>query len=160
MAVILIKDQILSNLLFIYSLTCIILFDPSSGVVRLFWPPFENTRPSPGYLQAYAAGVRENGGQYTHAAVWYALSLYEFYRKTKKREYLDKCIRIADAIDPSRFNDHALQNKYRREPYVLCGDVSAPRTGAGRGGWSWYTGAAGWYYLLRKKLREETGSTE
>ena len=69
-----------------------ILFDASVGIVRLFWPPFSKREPSTGYIRAYPPGVRENGGQYTHAAVWFALALLSYYRKTRNDEYYRKVI--------------------------------------------------------------------
>lgn len=134
-----------------------ILVKKEERLVLLFKNPFVSTEPSPGYIQRYVAGVRENGGQYTHAAVWLMLALWRFGRKTKD----DKLILMADQVENILDPTHNLQakdwEKYRREPYVLCGDVYSAKGAKGQGGWSWYTGAAGWYwqYLQERKNNEE-----
>lgn len=112
------------------------LFDKKNKVLRLLDPPFKNMSKI-GYITEYPAGVRENGGQYTHAAAWFIISLIKTGRYEKAEELLF-------ALSPV---SHTLTEKdsgvYAAEPYVVCGDVYA----SGEGGWSWYTGAAGWLYI-------------
>ena len=111
------------------------LFDRERGIVRLFWPPFEKGKDRPGYIRGYLPGVRENGGQYTHAATWLALTCFRFGRTEEGMELLHV---LLPGEKP--------QDVYRAEPYILAGDVYSNPQQAGRGGWSWYTGAAGWYF--------------
>ena len=111
------------------------LFDRELGVVRLFTPAFSSGETDPGYIRGYVPGVRENGGQYTHAAVWLALACYELGWNEEGWELLR-------ALLPETHPTEV----YRAEPYVLAGDVYTNPDHPGRGGWSWYTGAAGWYY--------------
>ena len=116
------------------------LVDWEQGLIRLFTPSFTGEGYSPGYVAAYPAGVRENGGQYTHAAVWLCMALLregrvdEGYSLLKLLNPAEKCAQEAQA------------KRYLREPYALAGDVSTAKGIEGRGGWSLYTGAAGWYY--------------
>lgn len=118
------------------------LVDRNAGVVRLFHPPFSETDGDPGYVRGYPEGVRENGGQYTHAAVWVALA---FARQGDH----DRAWDIVRMIDPIRHGaDPKHMEQRRTEPYVLCGDVYSGAPWTGRGGWSWYTGSAGWLYRL------------
>ncbi|MDR0821001.1 MAG: hypothetical protein LBN40_00855 [Oscillospiraceae bacterium] len=114
------------------------LFDENGGVVRLFSPPFsrENTDERPGYVASYPSGVRENGGQYTHAAVWLGLALVKADRMTDAK-------RVAKAIAPFGRNEN-----YKTEPYYLAADIYTNPSMYGRGGWSIYTGSAGWYLAL------------
>lgn len=124
------------------------LFDREHAVVRLFTPPFDEGERDPGYIRGYLPGVRENGGQYTHAAVWLALACLRMDWRQEGWEVLRAL--LPSAHDPAG---------YRAEPYVLAADVYSNPLHQGRGGWSWYTGAAGWYYrtaveeLLGLKLR-------
>ncbi len=133
-----------------------ILVKERERLVLLFTKPFSKTDPSPGYIQRYVAGVRENGGQYTHGAVWLMMALLRFGRKTEDTELIEMAERMEKILDPFQYQNAALWEKYRREPYVLCGDVYAAKGFAGHGGWSWYTGAAGWYwqYLREKKDKQ------
>lgn len=111
-------------------------------LVLLLNPPFHATMRDPGYIKAYAPGIRENGGQYTHAAAWLGIGLAGLGDG-------DGAWRIFDIINPVRrtaSRDGAL--RYRVEPYVLPGDIAGPGQNPGRGGWSWYTGAAGWTWQL------------
>jgi len=135
-----------------------ILFDEKHRILPLFTRPFQNTTPSPGYIQRYCAGVRENGGQYTHAAVWFCLALLEFGSQTKDDELMKAAKRVYEIINP--FENIKLENfkRYQREPYVLCGDVYSADGFRGHGGWSWYTGAAAWYTRLMKRFRDLTKS--
>ena len=120
------------------------LFDRGAGVVKLFDPPFDGGGADPGYIRGYVPGVRENGGQYTHAAVWLALACLRTGRAGEGRD-------ILAALLP----EHHDGSVYRCEPYVLCADVYAAPDHLGRGGWSWYTGAAGWFY--RTAMEEMLG---
>ncbi len=125
------------------------LVDREHGVVRLFTPPFERedeNRPV-GYITAYPPGVRENGGQYTHAAVWLAIALLEAGRAEEGAEVL----RLLNTAQ--KYAD-GLGDLYQGEPYALAGDVYANAECPGRAGWTQYTGSAGWYYtaVLRHLL--------
>ncbi|MEA4955956.1 MAG: glucoamylase family protein [Pseudoflavonifractor sp.] len=111
------------------------LFDREVGVVCLFTPPFREGETDPGYIRGYVPGVRENGGQYTHAAVWLVLACYELGWNEEGWDLLQT---LLPETHPTEV--------YRAEPYVLAGDVYTNLNHPGRGGWSWYTGAAGWYY--------------
>ncbi len=134
------------------------LVDEKNHTCALFQKPFVRTEPTPGYIQRYVAGVRENGGQYTHAAVWFAMALLFYGKKHKNDDLLKKAQIIEKLISPFTRIKKDEYLRYRREPYVLCGDVYTAKTVKGRGGWSWYTGAAGWYLKLKKevdKLKKE-----
>ncbi|HEX5959800.1 MAG TPA: glucoamylase family protein [Rhodanobacteraceae bacterium] len=118
------------------------LVDEDAGIVKLFDPPFDRTPLDPGYIKGYVPGVRENGGQYTHAAVWVAMALARLGR-------VEDAWRIARILNPIRHSpDPEAAQRYRLEPYVVAADVYAAKAYAGRGGWSWYTGSAGWMYRL------------
>jgi cyclic beta-1,2-glucan synthetase len=112
------------------------------SLVRLLWPPFDATPRDPGYIKAYPPGIRENGGQYTHAAAWLAFAFAEVGDG-------DSAHRIFELIHPVR---HAATPagaaRYRVEPYVLAGDVGSVAPHVGRGGWTWYTGSAAWTWRL------------
>ena len=119
------------------------LVDDDARLIRLLTPPFDTTDRDPGYIQAYPPGVRENGGQYTHAAAWLGLA----YAKIKDG---DRAHHVFDLINPiARTSTLKAADHYRREPYVLSGDVSGVGAQIGQGGWSWYTGAAGWNLAVR-----------
>ena len=112
------------------------LFDREAGVVRLFDPAFDGDgEKDPGYIKGYPAGVRENGGQYTHASVWLAIACFRLDRPAEGWA-------ILNALLPE---GHPAE-LYRAEPYVIAADVSYAPGRVGRAGWSWYTGAAGWYW--------------
>ena len=118
------------------------LLDAEYRLVRLLAPPFDHTVRDPGYIKAYPPGVRENGGQYTHAATWFGLAAAALGEG-------DKALQIFDIISPIRRTlTAAAAQHYAREPYVLPGDVSGSVSDPGRGGWSWYTGAASWSWQL------------
>jgi cyclic beta-1,2-glucan synthetase len=109
-------------------------------VVRLFTPPFETSSPDPGYIRSYPPGVRENGGQYTHAAVW---SIFAWARLGRA----DRAGRLFALINPVNHSVTPLQaERYRVEPYVVAADVYSVEPYVGRGGWSWYTGSSGWLF--------------
>ncbi len=116
------------------------LFDPEHQIIRLFTPAFQDSPQEPGYVKSYPAGVRENGGQYTHAAVWLAMA----FLKTGDYERGYMLIR---ALNPAlRYAEEELGQAYQLEPYYMAGDIYTNPKAYGRGGWSIYTGAAGWYY--------------
>ncbi|HBQ63390.1 MAG TPA: hypothetical protein DD727_00380, partial [Clostridiales bacterium] len=116
------------------------LVRPLEDVVLLLAPPFDKTALDPGYIKGYLPGLRENGGQYTHAAVWLAMA-HAMLRDG------DSAWRILSIINPvkSGTSPKSIQ-RYGSEPYVLAGDVYFREPFVGRGGWSWYTGSAGWMY--------------
>jgi cyclic beta-1,2-glucan synthetase len=106
----------------------------------LFTPPFDNTAHDPGYIKGYPPGLRENGGQYTHGATWSIFAdamLGQGDRAHDLFSLLNPVTHGATAADTER---------YRVEPYVACADVYSVAPHAGRGGWTWYTGSAGWLY--------------
>ena len=116
------------------------LFDREAGLIKLFTPPFSRSNVEPGYIKAYPPGVRENGGQYTHAAMW---MVYALGRSGDGQ----RAHRLFDAINPiSHSSDQRSADTYRVEPYVAVADIYAGRDKLGRGGWTWYTGSAGWMY--------------
>ncbi|MCQ0970237.1 protein ndvB [Paracoccus sp. TK19116] len=116
------------------------LFDEKAGILRLFTPPFSATEAEPGYIKSYPPGVRENGGQYTHAAAWMVYALAQSGDGTRAH-------RIFDAINPiSHAADRASAEQYRVEPYVVAADIYGAPDKLGRGGWTWYTGSAGWMF--------------
>jgi cyclic beta-1,2-glucan synthetase len=110
------------------------------GLVLLFVPPFDRTPLDPGYIKGYLPGVRENGGQYTHAAVWCVLAFAALGDGDKAAELFS----MLNPINHAR--TRAGIHRYKIEPYVMAGDVYAEPGHLGRGGWSWYTGSAGWMY--------------
>jgi cyclic beta-1,2-glucan synthetase len=110
------------------------------GLVLLFTPPFDRTKLEPGYVKGYVPGVRENGGQYTHAAVWAMIAFAALGDGDKAGELFAILNPINHASTRSGLY------RYKVEPYVMAGDVYSERPHAGRGGWTWYTGAAGWMY--------------
>ncbi len=112
------------------------LFDREHNVVRLFDPPITRRTPETGYVRSYGAGLRENGGQYTHGALWLAMALLRTGRTDEGAQILRAVLPAAH--DPAR---------YEGEPYVLAADVAAGDN-AGVAGWTWYTGAAGWYLRI------------
>jgi cyclic beta-1,2-glucan synthetase len=118
------------------------LVDREHRLVRLLAPPFDRAPLNPGYIKGYVPGVRENGGQYTHAAVWAAMAFAQLGDSRRAWELLD-------LINPvSHARSAAAVAVYKTEPYALAADVYALPPHTGRGGWTWYTGAAGWLYRL------------
>jgi cyclic beta-1,2-glucan synthetase len=110
------------------------------GLVLLFAPPFDRTALDPGYIKGYLPGVRENGGQYTHAAIWAVLAFAGLGDGDKAGELFA----ILNPINQTR--TRAGVHRYKVEPYVAAADVYAAPPHVGRGGWTWYTGSAGWMY--------------
>ena len=116
------------------------LIDEKAGLLRLLDPPFKESANNPGYIQAYPPGVRENGGQYSHAGVW-ALMAQALSGDT------EGAWRSFEMLSPAHRNAHPERGPvYELEPYVVAGDVYSAEPYAGRGGWSWYTGSAAWLY--------------
>jgi len=113
-----------------------------AGLVLLLDPPFDRSALDPGYIKGYVPGVRENGGQYTHAAIWAAMAFAELGDVARAWELLQ-------LINPVNHggSDVAIDT-YKIEPYVVAADVYGVAPHVGRGGWSWYTGSAGWMYRL------------
>ncbi|QKE39681.2 MAG: cyclic beta 1-2 glucan synthetase [Ferrovum myxofaciens] len=114
----------------------------SDALIQLLDPPFDKSNLNPGYIRGYTPGVRENGGQYTHGAVWAAMAFAELGDVKRAWELLTM-------INPINHTNSAEKNAvYKAEPYVIAADVYASTPHTGRGGWSWYTGSAGWMYRL------------
>ena len=116
------------------------LVRPNDGVVALFSEPFDKTPHDPGYIKGYPPGLRENGGQYTHGSIW---SLIAFAMLGDG----DKAGELLEIFDPVRKSDTPEKTaRYKVEPYVECADVYSVAPHVGRGGWTWYSGSAGWLY--------------
>jgi len=109
-------------------------------LVLLFAPPFDQTEKDPGYIKGYLPGIRENGGQYTHAAIW---SVIAFARLGEG----NKSFNLFDLLNPIQHaSRRASAHRYKVEPYAIAADIYSAPGHVGRGGWTWYTGAAGWLY--------------
>jgi cyclic beta-1,2-glucan synthetase len=126
------------------------------GLVLLFTPPFDQTPLDPGYIKGYVPGIRENGGQYTHAAIWSVIAFAELGDG-------DKAADLFSILNPiNHASTRAGIHRYKVEPYVAVADVYAEPPHVGRGGWTWYTGSAGWMYragvewILGFRLRGST----
>ncbi len=118
------------------------LVDRKDGLVKLLDPPFDKSASNPGYIKGYVPGIRENGGQYTHAAIWAAMAFAELGDPRRAWE-------IFCMINPiNHARSAAAVARYKVEPYVMAADVYAAAPHTGRGGWTWYTGSAGWMYRL------------
>ena len=115
------------------------LVDKEAGIIKLLDPPFEKSKLEPGYIKAYIPGTRENGGQYTHAAVWTIIAEAMLGFGEKATEFF----RMINPIEHARTKDEA--KKYKVEPYVIPADIYGGEL-AGRGGWTWYTGSSSWMY--------------
>lgn len=118
------------------------LWDKDEGILKLFTPPFDKTEKNPGYIRGYIPGVRENGGQYTHGAIWAVLA----YAKMGEGEKAFELFQMLNPINHARTNTEVA--KYKAEPYVMAADVYTVQPNVGRGGWTWYTGAAGWMHQV------------
>jgi cellobiose phosphorylase len=105
-------------------------------------PPFDTSNLNPGYIRGYVPGVRENGGQYTHAAIWAAMAFAELGDTRRAWELLAMINPVNHGKSPEGIAT------YKVEPYVVASDVYALTPHIGRGGWTWYTGSAGWMYRL------------
>lgn len=115
------------------------------GIILLFTPPFDQGDLKPGYIKGYVPGVRENGGQYTHGAAWFINALAMMGEGDRAWE----CFHLINPINHSRTPIECAT--YKVEPYVMAADVYAHPPHVGRGGWTWYTGAAGWMYTVGLK---------
>lgn len=118
------------------------LIDRERGLIRLLDPPFDRNDHDPGYIKGYVPGVRENGGQYTHAAIWVVQAFALLGQRNTATELLLRLLpqwhsRDAEAV-----------SRYQVEPYVVASDIYGSEPHVGRGGWTWYTGSAGWLYRL------------
>ncbi len=112
------------------------------GLVQLLDPPFDDGVLNPGYIRGYVPGVRENGGQYTHAAIWTAMA----FAKMGDTERAWELLRMINPVQHGSTPDSVAL--YKVEPYVMAADVYAVSPHVGRGGWTWYTGSSGWMYRL------------
>ncbi len=122
------------------------LVDEKRGLIRLLTPPFEGRGANPGYIRGYPAGVRENGGQYTHGALWLLLALIRMGDADRAHRALQMLLPTNHADAPDKVKT------YRVEPYVMAADVYDRAGMEGRGGWTWYTGAAGWTHTCALAL--------
>jgi cellobiose phosphorylase len=113
-----------------------------SALVQLLDPPFDRSDLDPGYIRGYVPGVRENGGQYTHAAIWASMAFAELGERERAWELMT----LINPVNHAR--SASAVAAYKVEPYVVAADVYALTPHVGRGGWSWYTGSAGWMYRL------------
>lgn len=132
------------------------LIKPDERLILLFTPPFDRTPRDPGYIKGYLPGIRENGGQYTHAAIW---TVWAFARLGQG----DRAAALFRLLNPIFHTDQREKlERYRVEPYVIAADVYSVPPHTGRGGWTWYTGSAGWMYRLGLEailgLRLEAGA--
>jgi cyclic beta-1,2-glucan synthetase len=132
------------------------LVQRAAGLVLLLTPPFDQSVPDPGYIRSYPPGIRENGGQYTHAAVWSVIAFALLGDGDKASELFSILNPINRALTPED------ARRYKVEPYAVAADVYSEPPHVGRGGWTWYTGAAAWMYraglewILGCRLRGET----
>jgi cellobiose phosphorylase len=118
------------------------LVSPKGGLIRLLEPPFDVGEPNPGYIQGYVPGVRENGGQYTHAAIWAIMA----FAKLGNTERAWELFTMINPVNHSK-SPEAVET-YMVEPYVMPADIYSLEPHTGRGGWTWYTGSASWMYRL------------
>jgi cyclic beta-1,2-glucan synthetase len=118
------------------------LVSERDGIIRLLTPPFENTAHDPGYIKGYVPGVRENGGQYTHAALWVVQALAALGRNDRVARLLEMLSPVSHTRTPEQLA------VYQVEPYVIAADVYGAPPHVGRGGWTWYTGSSGWMYRV------------
>jgi cellobiose phosphorylase len=113
-----------------------------TGIIQLLDPPFDKSKLDPGYIKGYVPGVRENGGQYTHAAIWLTMAFAALGDRARAYE-------LFSMINPLHHGDSPEKIAiYKVEPYVAAADVYSIALHKGRGGWTWYTGSAGWMYQL------------
>ena len=126
------------------------------GLMLLFTPPFDKAQPNPGYIKGYPPGIRENGGQYTHAALWAAMA----HGMLGDGDKLGELLWLLNPIHLAGTN--AAIHRYKVEPYVVAADIYGVSPHIGRGGWTWYTGSAGWMYrvALESLLRIQGAETQ
>ena len=118
------------------------LVDDNLKIIKLLAPPFSKSLNNPGYIMNYPKGIRENGGQYTHGVAWYLMALI-------KTGYYDRAYRYFQMINPiNRSLDKKNVMKYQVEPYVIVADIYSSSLFPAQGGWTWYTGSAGWFYKV------------
>ena len=128
------------------------LYDKENHIMKLFTPSYNNPEYDPGYIKGYCKGLRENGGQYTHAAVWmmsalFKLSMEKDVDKQQRKELLEKGVMLfKDMLVPYRMRNEQLSVKYKAEPYVLSADIYSNEEHEGLAGWTWYTGSASWLW--------------
>jgi cellobiose phosphorylase len=116
------------------------LVDRDGKLIKLLTPPFNKCAKNPGYIKGYPPGVRENGGQYTHASAWFIIATSMMGRG-------QEAFTLFDLINPvNHTTDQRGVDTYQAEPFVMCGDVYSEGSLRGRAGWSWYTGSSGWLY--------------
>jgi cyclic beta-1,2-glucan synthetase len=118
------------------------LVRPDDGLMLLFTPPFNKTPRDPGYIKGYLPGIRENGGQYTHAAIWTAWA----FSRLGRGDLAVGLFAMLNPINHARFSEDVM--KYKVEPYDIAADIYSVYPHIGRGGWTWYTGSASWLYRL------------
>lgn len=118
------------------------LINREKGLIQLLEPPFDKADMDPGYIKGYVPGVRENGGQYTHAAIWMVMA----FAKLDDREKTYELLSLINPINHGKTPEDVAV--YKAEPYVMAADVYGVAPHTGRGGWTWYTGSAGWMYQL------------
>ncbi len=111
-------------------------------MILLFTPPFDKSAQDPGYIKGYVPGVRENGGQYTHAAIWVA----QAFARRGDGERAVQLMTMLSPVEYARTPEDV--ERYKVEPYVVCADVYALENRVGQGGWTWYTGSASWMYRV------------
>lgn len=118
------------------------IVDEKNGIIKLFTPAFDISDQEPGYVKSYPSGVRENGGQYTHAAVWFAIAMSIENMK-------EKFFTLTKLLNPiKKYQNEDIAKNYLLEPYYMAADIYTNKDAYGRGGWSIYTGTASWYYQL------------
>ena len=118
------------------------LVDKNLKIIKLLAPAFEKQEDNPGYIMDYPIGIRENGGQYTHAASWYIMALIKIGEKERAYEYFQMINPINRSLTKKDVE------KYKVEPYVVAADIYSNPNNLARGGWTWYTGSAGWLYNI------------
>jgi cyclic beta-1,2-glucan synthetase len=119
-----------------------LLVSEQARMMMLLWPPFANAEPDPGYIRSYPAGIRENGGQYTHGVLWTLQALAHLGEN-------ERAYRLFSLLNPVHHAENREDaERYVVEPYVVAADVYAEKNHIGRGGWTWYTGSAGWMYRI------------
>ena len=121
------------------------LVDKDLKIIKLLSPPFKNTKDYPGYIMNYPEGVRENGGQYTHSVSWYLISLIKMGAQDLAYKYFSMINPINRTLTAKDVEN------YKVEPYVIAADIYSNRNHEGRGGWTWYTGSAAWFYNVGMK---------
>ncbi len=118
------------------------LVSEADGIIRLLVPPFESTEKNPGYIKGYMPGVRENGGQYTHAALWLIRALAEKGQGRRAVELMKMLTPVTHSLNKEQ------ADRYKVEPYAVAADIYGEPPLTGMGGWTWYTGSAGWMYRV------------